>query len=103
MLLTPADARRRSYGLLCLVLAVVLLIWGRTLLQPHLNGIAFILYWLACLGIIVLTMGIALWDIWVMRRRWRRQQDELVKRTLMEIELKKRQDQPPAPPPDQGG
>jgi hypothetical protein len=90
MLLTPDDVRRRSFGTLFLVLAVTLLIWGQTLLKPHLTGVAFIFYWLACFGAIGLTIGIALWDLRVMRVRWRRHQEELVKRTMLELELKKK-------------
>ena len=98
MLMTPVDARRRSYGTFFLVVAVGLLIWGQTLLKPHPIGVAFILYWLACFGAIGLTIGIALWDLRVVRARWRRQQEELVKRTMMEIESRKNAGQSPLPP-----
>ena len=62
-LMRAADARRRWFGLLFLTLAGGLLIWGVTLLEPHLRGWAFVVYWLACLGFTVAAMVVA-WLDW---------------------------------------
>jgi choline-glycine betaine transporter len=67
----PADAKRRWWGLFCLVMAVGLLMWGQTLLKPHLHGLLYIVYWLACFAFVVLAMLIALFDMWVVNLRRR--------------------------------
>ena len=85
-MLTPADARRRSIGLFFLLLAVVLVIWGQTVLKPHLVQLGFLLYWLACIFCLMVAMAMALIDLRVMGRRTRRQQEELEKRAMMGIE-----------------
>ncbi len=86
-MLTRADARRRSLGLFFLLLAVVMVIWGQTLLHPYLEQLSFVLYWLACMFCLLVAVAMAVLDVWVMGRRNRCQQEELYKRTLMEIEL----------------
>ena len=101
-MLTPADVRRRSFGLLFLLLAVTLLVWGQTLLKPHLDGVAFVFYWLGCLLTVFITIGIAVWDMCVVSRRWLLRRRELRKRTLMEIELQRQSGQKPPSPPGQG-
>ncbi len=85
-MLTAADARRRSLGLFFLLLAIVMVIWGETLLKPYLKQLGYVLYWLACIFCLMVAVGTALLDLWVMRHRNRRQQEELCQRTLMEIE-----------------
>jgi hypothetical protein len=86
-MLTAADANRRSLGLFFLLLACVLVIWGQTLLKPYLGGLGFMIYWLACFLCLGVAIAVALLDILILRRRIRVQQEELIKRTLMEIEL----------------
>lgn len=81
-----ADALRRWLGLFCLTVAAGMLIWGQTLLKPLLEGWLFIVYWGFCF---VFTFGaiiIALLDIRALRRRTRREQRELLERTLSEVE-----------------
>ena len=81
-----ADALRRWLGLFCLTVAAGMLIWGQTLLKPLLQGWFFIFYWGVCF---VFTFGaiiIALLDIRALRRRTRREQQELLERTLSEVE-----------------
>ena len=85
-MLTPADARRRSLGLFFLLLAGVMVIWGQTLLKPHLEQLTFVVYWLACIFCLLVAVSTALLDLWVMRRRNRREEEELFKHTLEEIE-----------------
>jgi hypothetical protein len=75
----PADARRRWYGLLFLILAAGMTTWGLTLLESRLRGWGFILYWLLCLGFLSLAVVVALWDWWIIRQRRRIQQARLAR------------------------
>ena len=92
----PAEARRRWFGVFYLLIALGLLVWGQTVLQPHLRGMGFILYWVACFVFTGLAMLTALLDMRAVRRRIRDQQRDLVQRTIrrMEEEEKKNQDRP---------
>ena len=45
-----------------------MLIWGQTILKPYLEGMGFVLYWLACLAFTGLALLTALLDIWVRQR-----------------------------------
>ena len=63
-----------------LIVATGMLIWGQTFLRPYLKGLAFVIYWLACLGFTALAMWTALLDIWAVRRRTRDQQRDLIRR-----------------------
>jgi hypothetical protein len=76
----PADVRRRWFGVFFLVIAAGMLIWGHTILKPYLEGIGFVLYWLACMAFTGLALLTALLDIWAVRRRTREQQRDLLQR-----------------------
>src|SRR5262245_30116798 len=78
----PQDARRRWFGLFFLFIALGLLIWGETILKPHLKGLGFILYWLLCFICTALAMLTALLDFWIVRHRTRAAQRELLEKTL---------------------
>ena len=78
----PLDARRRWFGLFFLFVALGLLIWGETILKPHLNGLGFILYWLLCFVFTMLAMLTALLDFWIVRHRTREAQKGLLEKTL---------------------
>jgi hypothetical protein len=60
--MSTADARRRWFGLLFLILAGGMLIWGLTLLDRHLVGWGFVVYWLVCLLFTLAAMMVALID-----------------------------------------
>lgn len=85
------DRRRRWFGLLYLILSGGLLIWGLTWLRPVLAGIGFAVYWLLCLGFALAALVIAWLDWRSIRRQVRRQQQELLTRTLHVLP-------PPGPP-----
>ena len=85
----PADVRRRWFGVFFLLIAAGMLIWGQTILKPHLEGIGFVLYWLACLAFTGLALLTALLDIWAVRRRTREQQRDLLQRIFDEAESNK--------------
>ena len=83
---TPADALRRWLGLFCLTVAGGMLIWGQTVLKPHLEGIWFLLYWGACFLFTFGAIGIALVDMRAVRQRVRAEQEALIRRTLADLE-----------------
>ena len=90
-----ADALRRWLGLFCLAVAAGLLIWGQTILKPLLDGLAFVLYWGICFLFTFAAIVIAMLDMRTVRQRTRREQAELIQKTLEKIEaesLDKKQD-----------
>jgi len=56
-----------------------MLIWGHTFLKPYLEGVGFVIYWLACMGFTGLAILTALLDIRVVRRRTRDKQRDLIR------------------------
>jgi hypothetical protein len=74
------DLSLRRLGLLFLAAAMLMLLFGQTLLEPHLGrGLLFIIYWLICFGFTILAMLVAVLDIWVVRTRARHDQETLFK------------------------
>ena len=84
-----ADALRRWLGAFCLTVAAGLLIWGQIVLKPYLKGWGYIAYWSLCFLFTFGAIFIALLDIRVLRRRTRREQRELLERTLADVEREK--------------
>lgn len=78
----PRDLRRRWFGAFFLAVAAGMVIWGQIVLDPYLKGIWFILYWTACALITVLAIATALLDLIVLRRRARREQRELFRKSF---------------------
>ena len=91
---SSADALRRWLGMFCLAVAAGLLIWGQTILKPYLEGVVFLVYWFGCFAFTMATIGIALLDVWAVRRRSRQERRELLARTLQEVQT---QERPPGP------
>ncbi len=85
---TSADALRRWLGLLFLALAFGLLIWGQTVLRDSLKGAAFLAYWGSCFLFTLAAIVTALLDVRATRRKAREEQDELLRRTIEELENK---------------
>ena len=83
---TSADALRRWLGLLFLALAFGLLIWGQTVLKDRLKGVTFLAYWGVCFVLTMAAIFVALLDMRATRRKAREEQDDLLRRTLEEIE-----------------
>ena len=81
-----ADARRRWFGLLFLVLAAGMLIWGQTILEPWLKGVWFLAYWALCFVFTGLAIVTAMLDMRVTRRRTRAEQRDLLERTWRDID-----------------
>ena len=66
---TAANALLRWSGVLCLAIASGMLIWGQTILTPHLDGLFYRVYWIGCLSFSALAVAAALLDIFV-GRQW---------------------------------
>jgi len=86
-MLTALDARRRWFGTFFLIVAGGLLLWGLTFLGPALmrNPLIFLAYWLTCFGLTVVSFGIALYDLRVMRRRLREEQKSAFDKAFQDI------------------
>ena len=81
----PGVARRRWFGVLFLILAAGMLMWGQTVLRPYLDSGLFVAYWLVCLALTGLAMAVALLDARATRLRVRSQQQELLRRTIEDL------------------
>ena len=77
-----ARRTRRLLGLAFLAAAFLMLFAGQTVLRGQLQGIAFIVYWLACLGLVTLALLTALLDALIIRQQTRRQQLDLLRDAL---------------------
>jgi hypothetical protein len=83
---SSADALRRWFGLFFLAMAFGLLIWGQTVLRDKLKGIPFLVYWLSCFVFTVAAIVTALLDMRATRKRARQEHEDLIQRTLEEID-----------------
>jgi hypothetical protein len=77
-----AKTRRRWFGALCLLAAIVMLITGETTPSERLDGVGFVIYWLACFVFATLAMLAAILDARALRREARAEQRELLENTL---------------------
>lgn len=77
---------RRWLGLFFLALAFGFLVWGQTVLRDRLRGMAFFAYWGVCFLFTFAAIITALLDMRATRKRAQREQEELVQRTLEEID-----------------
>lgn len=74
--------RRRSAMFYSVVAAGVLLVLGATLLEDWLHGnlTRFLVYWLVCAWLTMLSVLLALFDLLILRAQGRRMQRELRER-----------------------
>jgi membrane protein implicated in regulation of membrane protease activity len=84
-----AKARRRWFGALCLLAAIAMLAAGETMPGKRLDGVGFVLYWLACFVFAALALLTAILDLRVLRREARDEQRALLENTLEGIRVKK--------------
>lgn len=86
-MLTSVDARRRWFGTFFLILAGGMLVWGLTFLAPFLlrNPLPFVIYWFICFALTMLSFGIALYDMSIVRRRIKDEQRSAFKRAFADI------------------
>lgn len=80
------DARRRWLGILFLGIAAGLLIWGQTVFEPYLRGLAFMAYYGICFLFTMLAIFTALLDLWILRTRTRLARRDLVKRAFDQLQ-----------------
>lgn len=79
---------RRWFGLFFLALAFGMLIWGQTVLRPRLAQYPtlFLFYWCGCFVVTGAAIVTAMLDLRATRKRARREHEDLVQRTLNEID-----------------
>ena len=79
---------RRWFGLFFLAVAFGMLIWGQTVFRARLerNAGLFVAYWCGCFAVTAAAIVIALLDMRATRRRARAEHDDLVQRTLKDID-----------------
>jgi hypothetical protein len=95
-----AQAYRRWWGTCCLILAAGMVVWGQTLLKPHLKGWGYLVYWLVCFGFTLAAIVVALVDAVAIRYSTRREHLDLLQQTLHDIEAEGGEPtQFPKPPP----
>jgi len=88
-MLITAKTRRRWFGAFCLLAALVMLATGETTPGKRLDGVAFVIYWLACFGFAALAMLAGILDARALRREARAEQRALLENTLAETRPKK--------------
>jgi hypothetical protein len=84
-----AKSRRRWFGGLCLVTALVMLLAGETVLSGRLAGILLICYWMGCFVLTATAAGVALIDAARVRAENRAEQRDLLEKTLRQVESEK--------------
>lgn len=80
-----SEPPRPWFGLMFLVLATGMLLWGLTVLESRLAGKTFIVYWTLCFLFAGLALILSLIEARKMRERYRRQERELMEKTLRDI------------------
>jgi membrane protein implicated in regulation of membrane protease activity len=81
-----ATARRRWFGALTLVAALLMLIGGETVFKSLLTDVGFLIYWLVCLGFTCLAIVIAFLDVRALGQRVRKERHQLLETTLNQIQ-----------------
>ena len=79
------DALRRWLGMFCLAVASGMLIWGHTILAPHLQGLGFLIYWVVCFLFTTASIIIALLDVNALLRNIRKERLEHFRRAMKDI------------------
>ena len=79
-------ARRRLFGAGVVGSALLMLVLGQTVLRGALQGVVFLLYWLACLALTGLAFAVALLDARATRNELRRRNRELLEQTMKAIQ-----------------
>ena len=85
-----SKTRRRWFGGICLLTAVVMLVLGVTLLENRLQPLGMFVYWSICLILTGFAGCVALMDASHVRGEQREAQRALIESTLQEIEREKR-------------
>lgn len=80
-----ADSRRRWLGMLFLTTSFAMVMWGQIVFQPHLSGVAFTLYWSACLGLSFMAAVIGILDVRAILRNLKAERAALLRRTVRDM------------------
>lgn len=86
-MLTSIDQRRRWFGAFFLIIAGGLLLWGLTFLKDWLmeRPFLFLVYWFSCFGLTGLAFAVAVYDLFVIRRRVRTEKRAAFERAFRDI------------------
>ena len=87
---STSKTRRRWFGVICLLAAIVMLILGQTLLENRLQPLSLFVYWSICFILTGIAACVALIDASHVRAEQRDAQRALIENTLREIEREKR-------------
>lgn len=84
-----SDFMRRCTGAFFLTIAILMMAAGQTILSDKLKDISYVLFYLVCFIFTFLAALTALLDFWVVRKRVRKEERELIQQTM--LKLKKEQ------------
>lgn len=84
-----ADSFRRWLGMLFLAVSFAMMMWGQIVLQPHLAGVAFALYWSACFGLSSVAVVIGILDVRAMLKNMKIERMALLRRAMRDIKRPK--------------
>jgi hypothetical protein len=85
-----ATGRRRWFGAIVLVVALLLLILGETALKGKMSDVAFVVYWLSCFILTGAAIVVAFRDVKAVQNEVRSEQRTLLESTLKDIESEAR-------------
>ena len=94
--LSPLHRGVRVLGALLLTICAVMVVLGLSVWVERLQGLRFLLYWSWCLLLTLAALGVAVWDLALVRRAFARRRRELFRREFIDRDLDRRG---PAPPP----
>lgn len=80
-----ADSFRRWLGMLFLAMSFAMMMWGQIVLQPHLAGVAFAVYWSVSFGLSVVAVVIGVMDVRAMLRNLKAERLALLRRVMRDI------------------
>ena len=84
-----ADSFRRWLGMLFLAVSFAMMMWGQIVLQRHLAGVAFALYWSTCFGLSIVAVAIGILDVRAMLRNLKTERMALLRRAMRDIKHSK--------------
>jgi hypothetical protein len=85
--LSPGQRILRYAGGIILSACAVMLVLGVTVLADRLHGPQFVLYWTWCFLLSVAAIGVALWDMLLVRRASKQTRRELFRKQFMTSEF----------------
>jgi hypothetical protein len=77
-----------------LILALAMLVAGETVLKGRLDPSGFLIYWLVCFALTLVAIGVAFLDVRALQHVARKEQQELLQKTIGKVELEARERTP---------